>query len=161
MKDVSGRNSKYISDHDNLRWTGYQIRCKKHNLAWCCLQEIHPEKRCRSSSLMKWDQTSWANMNQRKPASVTIRQLLKWHWKEIMLTMGRTAHYSSWTKSHFLFLCIMFYQNTAARICFPVFFGSFCVVITQLRRYNRDFMTPQPTQFTNWAFRENVCWLLN
>lgn len=121
MEDVSGCNSKCISDHDKLRWTGYQIRCKKHNLAWCCLQEIHPEKRCRrSSGLMKWDQTSWANMSRRKPASVTTRQLFKWHWREIMLTMGRTANYSSRTKSHFLFLCIMFYQNTATCICSPV-----------------------------------------
>ena len=121
MNDVSGRSSKYISDHDKLRWTDHQIRCEKHNLARCCLQESHPEKRCRRGScLMKWDKTSWANENQRKPASVTIRQLQKWHWKEIMLTMGRTANYSSQTKSRLLFLCIMFNQNTATPICFPV-----------------------------------------
>lgn len=98
-----------------------QIGCEKHNLARCCLQEIHPEKRCRRGSrLMRWDKTSWANVNQRKPASVTIRQLLKWHRTEIMLTMGRTANYSSQTKSRLLFLCIMFYQNTATPICFPI-----------------------------------------
>lgn len=124
-----------------------QIGCEKHNLARCCLQEIHPEKRCRRGSrLMRWDKTSWANVNQRKPASVTIRQLLKWHRTEIMLTMGRTANYSSRTKSRLLFLCIMFYQNTATPfVSLYVSFGSFRVAISESCRYNRDFLAPQPT----------------